>query len=163
MKILVISDTHIPIAAKALPPQIIAEAKTVDLILHAGDFAEVDVLKELKEIKPVIAVAGNMDSYEIKKLLKQKQVVEIEGVKIGLMHGRGAPSGLLEVIRSEFKDVQGLSCVIYGHSHIPSIEIIDGVTYFNPGSSTEKVFAPYNSYGILKIENKKITPQIIKI
>ncbi len=41
--------------------------------------------------------------------------------------------------------------------------MVDGIIYFNPGSSTDKVFAPYNSYGVLEIKDNKIIPHIIKL
>ena len=163
MKIVVIADTHIPIEARDIPQEILREVKDADLILHAGDIVEMDVLKKLEKIKPVIAVAGNMDSPKIKKLLHEKKTLHLEGFKIGLIHGWGPPYGLLELARKEFRNVKNLSCVIYAHSHTPGIKTIDGIIYFNPGSPTDKTFAPYNSYGRLDITQDEIVPQIIKI
>ena len=163
MKIVVIADTHIPIEAKAIPPEILREIKKADLILHAGDIVEIDVLKKLERIKPVIAVAGNMDSPKIKKLLHEKKTLHLEGFKVGLIHGWGPPYGLLELVRKEFRNIKNLSCVIYAHSHTPGIETIDGIVYFNPGSPTDKTVAPYNSYGILDINQGRMVPRIVRI
>ena len=52
--------------------------------------------------------------------------------------------------------------LVFGHSHQPMNEIKDGILHFNPGSPTDKIFAPFNSYGILEI-NDKINGKIIKI
>lgn len=162
MKVAVIADTHIPIAAKSIPSKVIEGIKDVDLILHAGDLVEIDVLKKLENIKPVIAVAGNMDSQDLKKILHEKKVLHLEGFKIGLIHGFGPPDALLDLVKEEFSKIKNLACVIYAHSHIPSIKTVDGIIYFNPGSPTDKTFAPYNSYGMLEIQDK-IVPRIVKI
>ena len=42
--------------------------------------------------------------------------------------------------------------IVFGHSHLPMNEYIKGVLYFNPGSATDTVFAPYRSYGIIEIK-----------
>ena len=163
MKIVVIADTHIPIAADNIPPQLTKDIIAADMVLHAGDLMDMNFLKQLEKLKPVVAVAGNMDSAELKRHLETKKIIALEGIKIGLIHGEGAPYNLLEFVKNEFKDTADLSCVIYGHSHNPSIDIINGVVYFNPGSPTDKVFAAYNSYGILDIKEGKMTPQIIRL
>lgn len=163
MKIIVISDTHIPVSAKSMPEALLKDIASADMILHAGDLMEIGVLNELKKLKPTEAVAGNMDSPEIKKRLDTKKIISVGNVKIGLVHGWGAPYQLIDSIKNEFKNIKDISCVVYGHSHTASIDTIDGVIYFNPGSPTDKIFAPYNSYGVLEIKNNKITPRIVKI
>ena len=66
----------------------------------------------------------------------------------------------MATVRKEFKQVD---VIIFGHSHIPCNERIDGVLFFNPGSPTDKIFAPYNSYGMIEITGKNINARIIKI
>jgi len=161
MKIAIISDTHIPATTDTLPDELISKIKGVDMIIHLGDFTEPSLLDELRKIAPVEAVAGNMDSHLLQRELSQTKILELEGFKIGLVHGFGAPDTLIDYVKGIFKD-QELDCIMYGHSHIPSIDYIDGVLYFCPGSPTEKIFAPYNSFGILEIDDK-ITPEIIRL
>lgn len=160
VKIGVLSDTHIPVAAADLPKEVCDGMADVDMIVHAGDLVEMSVLDMLSKIATVRAVRGNMDSAKVRSKLPDKDIVEIGGISIGLMHGWGAPSGLIELASREFKDVD---VIVFGHSHTPLIEKKNGILFFNPGSPTDKVFAPYNSYGILEVENKIITPRIIKI
>lgn len=160
MKIGVISDTHIPNAARELPRSIYEHFKGVDLIVHAGDFVDLKVLEDLKSIQSrVIAVHGNMDPQEVRKCLPAKQVIEIDGFHLGLIHGSGAPSGLVDAVKREFEDVD---VIVFGHSHSPLNEVKDGVLFFNPGSPTDKVFAPCNSVGILYVD-KKIRGEIIRL
>ena len=161
MKIAVISDTHIPATTDSLPEELISKIQGVDMIIHLGDFTELSVLNEFKKIAPVEAVAGNMDSHIVRRELPETRILELEGFKIGLVHGYGGPDGLIKYAKDIFKDSK-LDCIIHGHSHIPRIDYVDGVLFFCPGSPTEKIFAPYNAFGILEI-NDKITPEIIRL
>lgn len=159
MKIIVLSDTHIPKTAPDLPKKIYAEIASADLVLHAGDFVEVEFLNKLKKILPVRAVCGNMDTDELKKTLPQKDIIKIGKFRIGLIHGWGAPTKLIEVISKEFSRVDA---IVFGHSHIPTIQKVKNTLFFNPGTPTDKVFAAYNSYGILEI-GKELTGTIVRI
>jgi hypothetical protein len=161
MRILVLSDTHIPRMAKEMPKAVYEEAKKCDLILHAGDLTENKLLEKLNKIKRTIAVCGNMDSPDLSASLKKKEVIELKGHKIGLTHGWGAPDGMIERIYGEFKD-DGVDCIVFGHSHHALNESFKDVLFLNPGSPTDKVFAKFNSYGIIEI-SKKIKAEIVKI
>ena len=160
MKILVLSDTHMPRSAQDLPQAVYDRIGDVDMIIHAGDLAEKEVLDKLQSLRPTTAVCGNMDSMRLRSALKEKEVIEIEGVKIGLVHGHGAPMNLVETVKKEFK---GVDAIIFGHSHKPMNEVKNGILFFNPGSPTDTVFAPYRSYGILEVTKGNIRGEIIKI
>lgn len=157
MKIAVIADTH----SQKLPAKLIDELKGVDLILHAGDMCSISVLEDLKKIKNVKAVYGNMDEPSLRQLLPRKQIVHCGKFAIGLWHGEGPPQGLFKKVQGEFKDDK-VQAVVFGHSHEPFNSWVDGVLYFNPGSPNDTAFAPYQSYGILEI-NDAITGKIIKV
>jgi len=93
VRIVVISDTHIPDRAIGLPVKLIEEIKSADMLIHAGDLVSLRFLNELKAIsKNVKAVCGNMDPEEIRKVLPQKEIFKIGNFKIGLFHGVGAPN-----------------------------------------------------------------------
>jgi len=47
-RLLLISDTHIPGRAKALPAAVLAAADAADLVIHAGDWVAASVLDELE-------------------------------------------------------------------------------------------------------------------
>ena len=160
VKIGVLSDTHIPQAAQDIPQAVYKEFETVDLILHAGDIVELAFLENLKKIAPVRAVRGNMDTREISSALPDKDIVSINNkFKIGLIHGRGAPRSLMAFVQTQFDNVDA---IVFGHSHSPVNEIHDGILLFNPGTPTDKIFAPYNSFGILEVNNS-IKGRIIKL
>lgn len=162
MKIAVLSDTHIPINAQDLPKEVYDGIAGAGLILHAGDFVDISVFENLSKIAPVRAVCGNMDSGAVAAKLPKKDIVKVNGLSIGLIHGWGPPFGLIELVKNEFKDTK-VDAVVFGHSHTPISEVKNGVLFFNPGSPTDRIFAPYNSYGLLEIKDGRITPQIIKI
>ncbi|MDD5737529.1 MAG: metallophosphoesterase family protein [Candidatus Omnitrophica bacterium] len=161
MRILVLSDTHVPRMARDIPKAVYQEAGKCDLILHAGDITEPRVLEKLKKIKKTVAVCGNMDATEVSSALKPKEIVEVKGFRIGLTHGSGPPDGLIEKVREEFRKDK-VDCIVFGHSHHAVNETRDGVIFLNPGSPTDKIFAKFNSYGIIKV-SRRIEAEIVKL
>jgi putative phosphoesterase len=159
MKIGVLSDTHIPAIVKALPPVIFDIFKGVDLILHAGDIVELSVLDELRAIAPVEAVAGNMDDSRVGLTLPAKKVLSVGQYTLGLIHGKYRIDVQREMIRKEFDKVD---VIVYGHSHAPYWGKVDDVYFLNPGSPTDRRYAPFNSVALLEVTNT-ITAQIIRI
>ena len=157
MKIAVLSDTH----SRSLSKKILDNFKTVDLIIHAGDFCSIEDLNELKKFGKVEAVYGNMDGSSLRNILPKSQIISCESFSIGLFHGEGAPKFLLDRVKKEFKDKK-VDAIIFGHSHQPMNEKIGNVLFFNPGSATDTIFAPFCSYGILDITDH-IEGRIIKI
>ena len=156
MRIGVISDTHIPVTTDKLPAGLLDALGGCDLILHAGDLIDLNVINELKKVSKVEAVRGNMDQQDT---LENKKTLNIAGKKICLMHGYGSPKKLTEILKKEFSD-QKPDIIVFGHSHAPMNQYIDGVLFFNPGSPTDTVFAPYRSYGIIEIDGKDINAKI---
>ncbi|MDD5504538.1 MAG: YfcE family phosphodiesterase [Candidatus Omnitrophica bacterium] len=161
LKVAVLSDTHMPANAPALPAPLTEALKGADFILHAGDFTEEYVITELEKIAPLICVAGNMDSPAIKRKYPVKRIVNIGNFRLGLIHGCGAPDKVIDYAMEIFKG-ENLDCIVHGHSHIPAIESIGNALYVCPGSPTDQVFAPYNSYIVLEL-GSQINPKIIRL
>jgi len=149
MKIGVVSDTHVTSFAE-VPDRILHALAGVDLIIHAGDFVARDVLDGLKQLGEVKAVQGNMDSEELKQLLPEKEILEIKGKRIGIIHGWGSPYGIDERVGGMFDDVD---IIVYGHSHHSQNEVKNGILFFNPGRAK-------NSFGILTI-GKEVRGEIV--
>ena len=143
MKIAVLSDTHVS-SVKGLPKKLIDLLSSVDFIIHAGDFTTIEVLDELRQLREVKAVSGNMDSVELRAMLPAKEIVEIGNKRIGITHGWGAPWGIEKRVRNVFAQ-DDLDIIVYGHSHESQNKVIDGVLFFNPGKAS-------NSFGIITIE-----------
>lgn len=128
--------------------------RTADLVLHAGDFAALAVLRELRSLgPPVAAVRGNVDSAEIRHLLPERQVVDAGGVRIGMVHDAGPARGRVSRLRLAFPDCQA---VVFGHSHIPLLEWEGGFQIFNPGSPTDRRRQPRHSMGEGHVEAGRI-------
>jgi len=145
MRTVVLADTHIHLL-EHLPEKIIDALSTVDLIIHAGDFTGVKLLEELKRLKEVKAVQGNMDSLQIKTVLPVKEIIKVENKLIGITHGSGSHWGIEERVRKMF-DSNRIDIIVYGHSHRSQNKVIDGILFFNPGKATD-------SFGILTIDGE---------
>jgi putative phosphoesterase len=135
-----------------IPWSVLAALKKVDLIIHAGDITERAVLEGLREIGEVKAVQGNMDSGELRHMLPDKRIIDIDGKQIGLVHGSGGPWGLAERVRMLFGEVE---IIIFGHSHLSFNEYLRGTLMFNPGRARD-------SFGLLTI-GKEIKAEILKV
>jgi putative phosphoesterase len=159
MRVGILSDTHVPAIQKALPSKIFELFQGVDLILHAGDIVELSVLDELRLIAPVEAVAGNMDTSEVHLTLPVKKTLSLGKFKVGLIHGKYRIDIQREMIRKEFSDVD---LIVYGHSHTPFWGKVDDLYFLNPGSPTDKRYAPYNSVALLDI-GEELNAEIIRI
>jgi uncharacterized protein len=126
----------------------VRELELADLILHAGDVVAASVLRELEALAPVEAVFGNMDEPTLQAELPERRVVEVEGVRIGLVHIAGERTGREERLVSWFPSCDA---VVYGHTHIPQLEQHRGVWILNPGSPTERRRAPQHSMLVLRV------------
>lgn len=162
IRIGVLSDTHLPDtaeAAKFLRQVVEQHFQQVEMILHAGDIVAPEVLAWLAPC-PVLGVRGNMDAPAPE--LPHKRVIRIDGASIGLIHGWGAPAGLVERIRGEFAAVP-LDCLVFGHSHVPLCQRQGGLLLFNPGSATASRSKPGESVGMLEIEGGRVSGRIIPL
>jgi len=150
VRIGVISDTHARHFTQ-LPQELVRILGKVDLIVHAGDIVTMDVIRGLQTLAPVHGVCGNMDLPEIRVSFPEKQVLELEGKRIGIVHGSGGPAGLESRVLQLFP---GADAVIFGHSHIGANDSINGVLLFNPGRADE-------SYGLLEV-GEAISGKIVR-
>lgn len=151
MKIVVISDTHSH-SIEEIPSELVDALKGADLIVHAGDFTGFQLYQDLKKLGDFKAVRGNMDNAEIRSALPEREIFTVNGKNIGVIHGWGSPVGLEEKIRQGFED---MDIIIYGHTHQPRNESINGIYYFNPGSSKQ-------TYGVLEI-GSTVSGQILAV
>jgi uncharacterized protein len=162
MLVAVISDTHMPRGARRLPDAFVERIRTADLLLHAGDFMTVEVLRELERIgPPLVGVHGNVDTAELRRLLPAERIVRAEGARIAMVHDAGASAGRLERLRRRFGD--SADAVVFGHSHLPLHErAADGFQIFNPGSPTERRRAPAHTMGLAQVEGSSIEFRLIR-
>jgi uncharacterized protein len=162
MLVAVISDTHMPRGERRLPERFVERIRAADLLLHAGDFVTVEVLRELERIGPPLAgVHGNVDTAELRRLLPAERVVGVEDARIAIVHDAGAAAGRLERMRRRFGEVA--DAVVFGHSHLPVHERAgDGFQIFNPGSPTERRRAPDHTMGLADVQGSSIEFRLIR-
>lgn len=129
-----ISDTH-----GLLRPEARIALRGCSHILHAGDICDPSVLSQLEEIAPVTAVRGNNDRGVWAEELPYQVVIEIDGVRICIVHD-AADFSASEV------DV-----VVTGHSHKPGMRMEGRVLHVNPGSAGPRRFTLPISLGFLEI------------
>lgn len=133
--------------------------KDVDLIIHLGDFTSMKVLEKLRKKKKVIGVWGNNDGKLLRKELKEKEIINLNGYKIGLFHGHGTEKNTLDRVYKIFKD-DDVDIILFGHSHQPMIKTKNKVLIINPGSPSKKIRERWFSYAILTLKKKKIDAKI---
>jgi putative phosphoesterase len=163
MLIAVISDTHLPRGGRRLPEACVARIAGADLVLHAGDFLTIEVLRELEAIgPPLVGVHGNVDSPELRRMLPAERVVEVDGARIGVVHDAGPRAGRLGRMRRRFRD--RAYAVVFGHSHLPLHERADdGFQIFNPGSPTERRRAPAHTMGLARVDAGAVTFELLAL
>jgi putative phosphoesterase len=147
MKIGVISDTHLQEVTAQLVRIYEEHFSDADMILHAGDLVSMDIVDFLSQ-KPLHVVQGNMDCQAVKDRFAEKKVIELNGFRLGLIHGWGSPLGIEKRIRPEFGNVHA---IVYGHSHRSANHRSGDVLFFNPGSASGFSLSRSHSVGILHI------------
>jgi hypothetical protein len=136
----VISDTH-----GLLRPEAVAALRGVEHILHAGDVGDVAILDALREIAPVTAIRGNVDTTGACAELPATDVVELGGQLFYLVHS-------VHDLDINPK-AAGVAMVVSGHSHKAKVEVKDGVVYFNPGSAGPRRFSLPITVGFVTVED----------
>ena len=146
----VISDTH-----GLLRDEAIEALRGADHILHAGDIGDPEILDELRQLAPLTAVRGNVDTDKWARKLPLTEVVEIAGVSIYMLHN-------LDELDLK-PEAAGFRVVVYGHSHHPKMEEKNGVLYFNPGSAGPRRFKLPVTVGRLLIDNGKVRGEFVEL
>ena len=137
MKLLLISDTHVPKRARALPPAVLEAVDAADVVIHAGDWVDAATLDVLEErSRRLIGVYGNNDGPELRGRLPEVARAELGGVRFAVVHETGPATGREVRADAAYPDVDVL---VFGHSHIPWDTVSPrGLRLLNPGSPTDR-------------------------
>jgi uncharacterized protein len=152
VKLGVLSDTHLDRPADKFKSIVETVFGDVDMVIHAGDMTGVEVYEYLSKWN-LRAVRGNMDSEELRSILPEKRVEEVEGRKIGIIHGYGSPYDLETYVYNQF---QGVDIVVFGHSHVPLHAVRGKTVIFNPGSLRKPYGSP-GTVGIIEFNNGDVS------
>jgi hypothetical protein len=153
MKLGIISDTH-----GHLDPRVETIFAGVDHILHAGDIGDPMIELELKAIAPVTLVLGNNDPG---LSFKDTELLTLGGRKF-LLHHIVNPRALTHSLASQIRR-QAIEAVVFGHTHKPFAETINGVFFFNPGYAGQPKFGAQRSVAILHLEPAGFRPEFINL
>lgn len=157
MLVAVIADTH----SRQLPAECVRRLRRADLIVHAGDHASRTALEELRRLgPPVAAVHGNVDEPALREELPAELVLELELLRVGIVHDPGPRVGREARLRARFP---GCAAVVYGHTHRPQVERHEGVWILNPGSPTERRRSPVRSMLELSIRDGRARPRLVPL
>ena len=150
MKLGVISDTH-----GLLRPEALTALSGVEQILHAGDVGDPTILSRLKEIAPVTAIRGNIDTQGLCARLPSTEFVTLNGTNIYMLHDVNA----LDLDPG----AAGVTCIISGHSHRPGIEWKKDILFFNPGSAGPRRFSLPVTLGFLEVGHEVLRPKLLDL
>lgn len=145
MRLLLISDTHVPKRARDLPKQVWDEVGRADAVLHAGDWVDVSLLDELDQrAARLIACWGNNDGPDLRTRLPETAEATLDGVRFTVVHETGAAAGRDERMARCYP---GTDVLVFGHSHIPwDSTASTGQRLLNPGSPTDRRRQPHCTY-----------------
>ena len=143
-----ISDTH-----NLLRPEVLDLLRGSDHILHGGDICGDAVLQALAQLAPLTAVRGNNDRGDWAEALREREVVELGGARILVVHD------IADLKRAP--DTSNAGTVVYGHSHKPSVEERGGVLYVNPGSAGPRRFKLPIAAGELLVDSGHVSARIV--
>lgn len=153
MRIGVISDTH-----GYLDPRVTGHFAGVEHIVHAGDIGAAYVLDRLAAIAPVTAVTGNVDwGGPLDREYRRGARLNLAGYSLYITHIGDHPAELAKRL-----PVPRPHVYIYGHSHIPALERLDGVLFLNSGAAGKPRFGRQPSIALLELGDD-VTAQIIML
>jgi uncharacterized protein len=144
----VISDTH-----GLLRPEVVRAFQRVDLILHAGDIGNAEVLENLRTVAPVFAVRGNNDRETWAEDIPETRIVAIGDIRVYMVHD----------VKQIERSPTGCHAVVAGHSHRPSIERRDGVLFLNPGSAGPRRFKLPICVARLTVQGNRLSAKLIEL
>ncbi|MFI1364697.1 metallophosphoesterase family protein [Streptomyces griseochromogenes] len=145
MRLLLMSDTHLPKRAKRLPEELLAELPRADVVFHAGDWVDSATLDLLESrSRRLVAVYGNNDGPELRARLPEVAYADLGGLRFGVVHETGSAQGREARCAARFPD---LDVLVFGHSHIPWDTVAPGgLRLLNPGSPTDRRRQPHRTY-----------------
>lgn len=137
LRLLLVSDTHVPVRARRLPDQVWAAVASADVVFHAGDWVSAELLDQFEQRSPrLVGVYGNNDGHDLRLRLPETVEVTLEGVRFAMIHETGQAARREQRCEALFPEADVL---VFGHSHIPwDTTSRRGLRLLNPGSPTDR-------------------------
>lgn len=158
-QLVIVSDTHLPKRAKALPAEVWEAVEAADVVVHAGDWVDEATLDEfLRRSRRLLACWGNNDGPELRRRLPEVARAEFDGVRLAVVHETGPAQGREKRMDAQYPETDVL---VFGHSHIPWDTLTPGgLRLLNPGSPTDRRRQPHCSYMTATAASGGIVPQL---
>ena len=159
--IAVISDTHFN-RWDEVHPRIKEAVRDADIAVHCGDIVRQDVVDGMRrEAKRAVIVHGNSDPPDLRQSLPYTEVIEVEGVRLGVTHPAwGGPEFPFEDLLPDFPEP--VDAILFGHIHEPVNETRDGILFLNPGQAYKSFMVPA-TIATLTVRDGHMTAEIITI
>ncbi|MFD5592670.1 metallophosphoesterase family protein [Streptomyces griseorubiginosus] len=156
MRLLLMSDTHLPKLAKQLPDRLLDELPRADVVFHAGDWVDTATLDLLESRSArLVAVYGNNDGPELRARLPEVAYADLGGLRFAVVHETGAAQGREARCVARYPDTDVL---VFGHSHIPWDTVAPGgLRLLNPGSPTDRRRQPHCTYMTAIVTDARLT------
>lgn len=129
----------------------------VEMILHAGDVGDDDILDELETIAPTYAVRGNTDRVDNPRLPESRELT-VAGVRIHVSHGHEVGAKPITLLAAYDADV-----IVYGHTHRELITREDGRLVVNPGAAGARRFDLKPCVAILTLGEGEPAVELIRL
>lgn len=152
MRLVLISDTHLPHRGRDLPEQVWAAVESADVVIHAGDWVSVGLLDALSARSArLVGCWGNNDGAALRERLPERADVTLAGVRFTVVHETGSSTGREARMAKRYPDADVL---VFGHSHIPwDTQAATGLRLINPGSPTDRRRQPFCTYMTAEVDD----------
>ena len=160
VRLLLLADTHVPRRARDLPTRVWDEVAQADVVLHAGDWVEPELLDELTaRAARLVACWGNNDGPVLRSRLPERADVVLDGLRFTIVHETGATAGRDARMSRQYPDTDVL---VFGHSHIPwDTTTSTGLRLLNPGSPTDRRRQPFCTYMTARVDGGALTDVVL--
>jgi hypothetical protein len=156
MRLVMTADTHVPARARDLPAALWSAVDAADVVIHAGDWVDEVLLDALTaRAARLIGVYGNNDGPRLRARLPEVARVDLDGLRVAVVHETGAATGRERRCAARFRDSDLL---VFGHSHIPwDTRAPSGLRLLNPGSPTDRRREPHATFLTAAVDGGDLT------
>ena len=160
MRLVITADTHVPKRARDLPPPLWDAIGAADVVVHAGDWVDEDLLdRMLARSRRLIGVHGNNDGPALRARLPEVVRADLDGLRLAVVHETGGKDGRERRCAARFPDTDVL---VFGHSHIPWDTMAPGgLRLLNPGSPTDRRAQPHATFLTAAVTSGALTDVVL--
>ena len=147
-----LSDTH-----NYLDPSVFRHFNSCDEIWHAGDIGNIAIADQLAEMKPLRAVHGNIDGYDVSSIYPESLRFTCEEAEVFMTHIGGYPGRYEKKVKDAYRE-KPFQLFICGHSHILKVMFDEKwqCLHINPGAAGKQGWQKVRTIIRFVIDGKEI-------